>query len=105
MLAEHVHVDRPNAILDFDYLVFGPSVQELKYIIITKYGLSSFSWLAPVATAKSDHATNELDKSRHSFYPTGTWVSDQGADFKSRTLATLPARHKIKHRLTVACSL
>lgn len=99
---EHAHADKPDAILHFDYRSLGPSIENLKYILVLKDDLSSYTWLVPFAAANAENATTPLAHWCRTFAPPTTWVCDQDTHFMNSLHAARPAAHRIRHRPMVA---
>lgn len=62
-LATAIHGDQPSEVVHADILYMGPAEgSQLKYLLLIKDDLSSYTWLHPSENADSDAATSALFK-------------------------------------------
>lgn len=62
-LSTALHGERPNEVIHADFLYMGPPERsELKYVLVIKDDLSSYTWLWPCGSADSEAATYALSK-------------------------------------------
>lgn len=61
LLASALHGERPNEVIHSDFIYIGPAERSnLKYLLIIKYDISSYTWLGLSGYADSDAATTAL---------------------------------------------
>lgn len=62
-LATALHGEKPNEVIHADFLYMGPAEENnLKYVLIIKDDICSYTWLCPSKNADSDAGTTALAK-------------------------------------------
>lgn len=59
-IAQTLHPEKPNEVVNFDFLYMGLGHDEHKYVLVIKDDLSSYVWLPPANSADESTAATEL---------------------------------------------
>lgn len=100
-LASALHGEKLNEVVHADFLYMGPAAgSDLKYILVIKDDVSSYTWLHACSNADSDAATNALSRWFACFGCMHWLVTDQGSHFVASLMSTLTKKAKIRHHST-----
>lgn len=98
-----LHGKKPNVLSHADFLYMGPAEEcNLKYVLIVKHDVSSYTGLCPCNSADSDTATTAIGKWITCFGETGWLETDQCSHFKAILMHALASDLHIKHYSTIA---
>jgi transposase InsO family protein len=97
-----LHATKPNQLLHFDFLFFGPSVEGYVYILILKDCLSNYVWLRPCKEADGTIAMRVIVEWCAAFRIVHKWASDQGHHFCNTLMAAVAAELRVRYRFTTA---
>lgn len=85
-LATTLHDEKPNDVLQFDYLYLGESDNDEKYVFVVKGDFSCYAWLGSASNASATHAVEVMSWWESIFTARMYWVSDQSAHFMNDLL-------------------
>jgi Integrase core domain len=102
-LGTHLHANKPNEILHFDFLYIGLSRDgKYQYLLLFKDDLSGYLWLVPCRTADTAATVDALMRWFAVFGVVLLWISNRGSHFKNEVLRRVQKELKTKHHLTTA---
>lgn len=102
-LASALHAQKPNEVVHMDFLYMGPSTKdELKYILILKDDLTSFTWLFASSSPDAETATNAIARWISTFGSMDWLVSDQGSHFTANVTKQLANEAHVRQHFTTA---
>ncbi|OWZ02136.1 LOW QUALITY PROTEIN: hypothetical protein PHMEG_00026351, partial [Phytophthora megakarya] len=102
VLGEAMHTDRPNELLDWDFLFMGESDTQREYVLVIKDDASKYVWLLACASADAETTFESLLDWFAAFGVCRAWVSDQGTHFKNKTIEALQHALGAHHHFTTA---
>lgn len=103
-LAHALNGLKPNEVLHMDFLYMGDITEGLKYLLLLRDDLSSYTWLYPTTEATAASAAAALSMWVGSFGSMDWLVSDQGIHFKNELISELTKDFHVQHNFTVAYS-
>ena len=92
----------PNEVLHFDFFFVAEAVDDWKYVLVLKDGLSHFVELIACTGTSSEVVVEALLGWFKRFGCVQTWVSDQPSHFKNTIIRQLAKRMKSNHHFTTA---
>lgn len=102
-LSTALHGERPDEVVHANFLNMGPAEESnLKYILVVKADISSYTWLQPCINADSDAAVGTIEKWILCFGIMDWLVTDQGSHFKTSLMNLLTSETRIRHHFTTA---
>jgi transposase InsO family protein len=90
--------------IHFDYLYMGPSVDDLKYVLIVKDDYSNYVLLKQCKNADAYSTAAVLIEWFAAFGVAQQWVSDQGSHFKNKVVTDVHKQLGTNHHFTTAYS-
>jgi transposase InsO family protein len=104
-MGEALHASKPNEVIHFDYLYMGPSVDDVKYVLIVKNDYSNYVWLKQCKNPDAYSTAALLIEWFAAFGVAQQWISDQGSHFKNKVMTDIQKQVGSKHHFTTAYSL
>jgi transposase InsO family protein len=82
----------------------GPSVDDVKYVLIVKDDYSNYVWLKQCKNADAYSSAAVLIECFAAFGVAQKWVSDQGSHFKNKVMTDIQKQLGTNHHFTTAYS-
>ena len=96
-----VHGTSANDLIQFDFLEIGPSATGMKYILMIRDDLSSYSWLILFAKENAKNASDGLFEWCTTFSTPKALMSDGGSHFRNDTVRLLTKALRVPHDFTL----
>lgn len=91
----------PNEVIHMDFLYMGPTEKtNLKYVLLLKDDLTSYSWLMPFQNQDSEAAVSALSKWIAAFGKMDWLVSDRGPHFTASVIQQGTEEYRVQHHLS-----